>query len=138
MRYLRSLLIVAVLTAAPHPTAFAGDTAEVTKAVWAQHVARATAGDIDAVMEDFSDDSVMVTPRGSLEGKTAIRGFFEEFLAGFTPEIAESTVVNSETVHGKVVVFNFTIGAAGRTFHDTALIEDGKIKVLATVDYPAE
>ena len=36
------------------------------------------------------------------------------------------------------MVFNFTIGVTKRTFNDTALIEDGKIKVLATVNYAAE
>ena len=73
-----------------------------------------------------------------IEGKAAIRAFFEEFLAGITPDAIKSIVVNAETAHGKVMVFNFTIGVAKRTFNDTALIEGGKIKVLATVGYAAE
>ena len=117
---------------------FADDKSDATTAVWKRHVERATARDVDAVLEDFTDESAIVTADSVIEGKAAIRAFFEAFLAGITPEAIKSIVVNAETAHGKVMVFNFTIGVAKRTFNDTALIEDGKIKVLATVNYAAE
>lgn len=116
----------------------AADTSAETRAVWERHLAAATAGDIDAVMEDFTDASAIVTTGGVLAGRDAIRGFFEEFLAGGSDEANESVVVNAFVVHDDVVVFNFTIGAIDRSFHDTALIRDGRIAVLSTLDYPAE
>lgn len=127
-----ALLLLALLPAD------AADRGEATAAVWQRHLESALSGDIDAVMSDFSDHSVIVTADGVLEGKAAIRAFFEAFLADSSPEVNETITVNSHTVHDRVVVFNFTIGAAARTVHDTALIEDGKIVALTTVDYPAE
>jgi len=73
-----------------------------------------------------------------VQGKAAIRGFFTDFLAAFDKAAMEPTVVNAQTIHGDVVVSNFTIGSLHRTFQDTAVIRDGEIKVLTTVDYPAE
>lgn len=114
------------------------DMSATSRAVWERHVAAATAGDIDAVMEDFTEESAIVTTGGVLAGHDAIRGFFEEFLAGGSAESNETVVVNAFVVHDDVVVFNFTIGAIGRSFHDTAIIRDGTIAVLTTVDYAAE
>ena len=138
MSCLGRLTLLAFFAVSPAVSGFADDKSEATTAVWNRHVARATARDIDAVLNDFTDESAIVTSDGVIEGKAAIRAFFEAFLAGMTPEAIKSIVVNAETAHGKVMVFNFTVGVAKRTFQDTALIEDGKIKVLATVDYAAE
>ena len=41
----------------------------------------------------------------------------------------------AEIVHDDVVVFNFTIADLGQTFHDTAVIRDGRIAVLSTMSY---
>ena len=60
-----------------------------------------------------------------------------ELLGGLKSGALETTVSNAEITHGDVVVANFTIGAAGRTFHDTAAVRDDKILVLTTVNYPA-
>ena len=54
--------------------------------MWKRHVQNATARDIDAVLKDFTDESVIVTSDRVIEGKAAIGAFFEEFLAGITPE----------------------------------------------------
>jgi ketosteroid isomerase-like protein len=138
MSRLGRLTLLAFLAVSAPVAGFADDKSKATTAVWNRHVANATAKNIDAVLEDFTDESVIVTSDSVIEGKAAIRAFFEEFLAGITPEAIKSMFVNAETAHGKVMVFNFTIGVAKRTFQDTALIEDGKIKVLATVNYAAE
>lgn len=114
------------------------DISAEAAAVWQRHVERAVAGDLDGVMEDFGEDSVVITIDGVLAGKDAIRGFFEEFLGGLDDEAIASITVNAETIHGDVVVLNFTVGAVGLTFHDTAVIRDNRIRVLATVGYPAQ
>lgn len=125
-------LFIAIALPAP---AFA-DLAAKTTAVWNRHVERAMAGDLDAVMEDFAEDSVIITADGVIAGKDAIRRFFEDFLAGFDQAAIESTVVNAQTIHDDVVFSNFTIGTVGLTFQDTAVIRDDRIKVLTTVSYP--
>jgi uncharacterized protein (TIGR02246 family) len=112
----------------------AGDRSQESKAVWDRHVQAALSGDLDAVMKDFTEDSVILTAGGVIEGKAAIRAFFEAFLDGATTAAAE-TVVNHEIIHDDIVVFNFSEG--GRTFHDTAVIANGKIMVISTIDYRA-
>jgi hypothetical protein len=89
-------------------------------------------------MDDFGEDSVIITTDGVIAGKAAIREFFEAFLAGFDQAAIESTVVNAQTIHDDVVFANFTIGTAGLTFQDTAVIRKDRIKVLTTVGYPAK
>lgn len=139
MKRMKSSALAAglLLLIAPSAPALADMTAETT-AVWNRHVERAVAGDLDAVMEDFGEDSVIITTDGVIAGEDAIRKFFADFLAGYDQAAIESTVVNAEAIHDDVVVFNFTVGAAGLTFHDTAVIRDDRIKVLTTVGYPAK
>jgi hypothetical protein len=126
-------MLVVALAASGGATALA-DMSAASKAVWDRHVQAATAGDLDAVMEDFTEASVIITAAGPIKGKAAIRAFFEDFFAA-VPEDAGAFVVNREIVHDRVIVYNFS--GAGRTFHDTAIVEDGKIAILSTVDYPA-
>jgi hypothetical protein len=109
-----------------------------SRAVWERHVLAATAGDLDGVMADFAEDSAIITTDGVIAGLPAIRRFFEELLGGLEPGALETTVPNAEITHGDVLVANFTIGAIGRTFHDTAVIRDDRFQVLTTVNYPAE
>ena len=137
MARLPALAAALIIPAIPMAPALADESAE-SAAVWQRHVARATAGDLNAVMEDFAEDSVVITATGVVAGKAAIRTFFKDFLAGFDKAAIESMVVNTKTIHDDVVVFNFTVGTAQRTFQDTAVIRDDHIKVLATVGYPAK
>ncbi len=132
---LSNLALAALLAVLPVSPASADDMSTASHAVWHRHLESALSGNLDAVMADFADHSVIMTPEGIIEGKVAIRGFFERLLAGMSPEVAETIAVNADLVRGKVVLFNFTVGAAGRTFHDTAVIEHGKIVALTTVDY---
>ena len=125
--------LATILAAATFATAAAADT-DTTRAVWARHVAAATSGDLDAVMADFTEQSAIITPEGVIEGTAAIRAFFEDFLAGLSPE--DPAEVNAQIAHDEVMVFNFTIGDT--TFHDTAVIRDDRILVLSTVGYPAD
>ena len=133
-RLIATAATLAVL-AAPSLPALA-DVSSDSAAVWHRHVERAVAGDIDAVMEDFDDNLVVITADGVLAGKAAIRQFFEAFLGDYDRAAINSTVVNAQTIHDDVVVFNFTVGSAGMTYQDTAVIADDRIRVLTTVGYP--
>jgi hypothetical protein len=111
---------------------------EPTRAVWERHLQAGFAGDLDGVMADFTESSVIITPEGVLAGEAAIRDFFEMALAGVTPDAMATVAVNAEFVHGNVVFFNVTVGAEGLTYHDVAVVEDDRITVLTNVAYPAE
>lgn len=50
-----------------------------------RHV-RAFAGrDVDALMSDYCESAVLLTPDGAMRGREDIRAFFEAFMAGFSP-----------------------------------------------------
>ncbi len=134
---MKSCVLAAMLIfAAPLP-ALADSVSEATAAVWDRHLAAGTAGDLDALVADFSEDAAVVTPAGIIRGKDNIRGYFEELLGAFPPGAEDSVVVNTLQVHRDFVLFNFTVTDVGETFNDTAIIRDGKIVVFSTVGYPA-
>lgn len=135
---LSALVVVLLVVAFSGSAISAGDDrSAATKAVWDRHVQAAVAGDIDAVMADFTEDSAIITPDGVIAGRPAIRKFFVAFLAA-AEEAGGSPMVNFEIVHDNIVVFNFTDAAKESTYHDTAVIADGKIEIISTIGYPAE
>jgi ketosteroid isomerase-like protein len=109
-----------------------------TQAVWEAHLANFDSGDIDALLNDFADDAVIMARGGTYRGKDEVRVFASTFFASFTPEIAETFVVDSVAYAGNVVFFNYTIGAIGRSGTDVAIVRDGKLAVIVTLDYPTE
>ena len=45
------------------------------------HAQTLMAEDLDGILEDYTDSSILISPSGVLRGKTAIRGFFADLLA---------------------------------------------------------
>jgi uncharacterized protein (TIGR02246 family) len=98
-----------------------------------QHHARSLgAGDVDEILSDYTDDSVLITPDKVLKGRSAIRAAFEGFVSGvFKPGSYELTMdklsVEGEIVyavwHAKCAAVDIVLGT------DTFLVRDGKIAV---------
>jgi ketosteroid isomerase-like protein len=101
-------------------------SSESTKTVLDHHGAALLARDIDALMEDYTDESVFISNLGGvLKGVDAIRSVFEA--VGEFGAFKETT----KHIEGDVAVATWT--AAGISFgSDTFVIRDGKI-VLQTV-----
>ncbi|UCH53330.1 MAG: nuclear transport factor 2 family protein [Pseudomonadota bacterium] len=51
--------------------------------IFNRHVAAFFAGNLDAVLDDFGEDSVVITPDGVFEGREQIRSVYEGLLAEF-------------------------------------------------------
>jgi ketosteroid isomerase-like protein len=96
-------------------------SSERTKAVLDHHGAAVLAGDIDAVMEDYTDESVFISNlRGVLKGVDAIRSVFEA--------VGEFGGVVGSTFHIEGEVAFATWTADGVSFgSDTFVVRDGKI-----------
>ena len=95
--------------AAPEATS----TATMEEVV-ARHVTAVKAGDVDAVMADYADDAIlvsppgMINPQGTFVGKDKVREFFV-WLA--TPEVlpaAQSMVTTNEIVGPNTLLFRWT------------------------------
>lgn len=52
-------------------------------AVFNRHVASFTSGNLDAVLNDFAEDSVVITPDGAFEGRAQIRELYKGLLEEF-------------------------------------------------------
>ena len=101
-------------------------TADRTRAVVDGHMAALHAGDIDRVMEDYTDDSVFIINLGGVfQGREAIRPFFEA--SGGMPGFTETAAY----ADGDAYFVTWT--ADGIEFgSDTLLVRDGTI-ALQTV-----
>lgn len=97
-----------------------------TKAVFDHHSEALQAGDLEELMKDYAEDSVVVTNLGGVvRGLDAIRAMFAPVADGGAPAGLENAV---EHVDGEVAYVTWS--AEGIPFGtDTFVIKDGKILV---------
>jgi len=101
-------------------------TADETRAVVERHMAALQSGDVDRVMEDYTDESVFIINLGGVfTGKEAIRPFFEASagMPGFTETAAYA---EGDAYYVTWTADGIALGS------DTIVVRDGKI-VLQTV-----
>ena len=85
------------------------------------------AGDIDEIVADYTEKSIVVRPGKVARGLAEIRAGFEEICANFEGMEGKA---ESVTVEGPVVLLEWTArSSSGRVAHgnDSFIIEDGKI-----------
>jgi len=101
-------------------------SADETRAVVERHMTALQSGDIDLVMEDYTDESVFIINLGGVfKGRAAIRPFFEA--SGSMPGFVETAAY----AEGDAYFVTWT--AEGIDLGcDTIVVRDGKI-VLQTV-----
>lgn len=56
-------------------------TTRTPQEVFAHHGEALVAGDLDAIVSDYSDDAIFITPAGILRGKDGVRKGFEKLLS---------------------------------------------------------
>jgi ketosteroid isomerase-like protein len=101
-----------------------------TKSVLDHHLAALTSGDADGVLEDYTEESVLMTADGTVRGLDALRTTFDAFIAGlFAPGTYEFTM-DQVDVCGEVafIAWHATCADAEiRLGTDTFVVRDGKI-----------
>jgi len=85
--------------------------------------------DVDAIMSDYTETSVLVTPNGRLEGLAAIRGFFTQFIANSPPELLKAMTLTHQEVTGEIAYIIWTAEPFIPFASDTFLIRDDSIVV---------
>jgi len=94
-----------------------------------EHHLNAFAESVDAIMQDYGDASVILTPDGPLRGTAAVRAFFDGFFTTSPPELLRAMTLVHHAIEGEIayVVWKAApfIPLAADTFH----IRDGKILV---------
>jgi hypothetical protein len=105
--------------------------------VFAAHESALFAGDIARILEDFSDDAVLVTADGALNGPSAIRDWYAGAL-GALPAVKWSWV---STVFARdALLLLWTASSPSGRINDgvdTFVFSDGKIR-LQTVSFHVE
>lgn len=82
---------------------------------------------VDAIMSDYTDESVVYTPEGPRNGLDAIRAFFAGFLASSPPELLQAFTVTRMDVHGETAYLLWKAEPFIPLATDTFLVRDGKI-----------
>lgn len=102
-------------------------TTSTTATVLTHHLQALMARDLNAVMDDYGDHSVLLAANGTFKGREQIRGFFTEALQLLSPEVISTIKLNRQELEGD---FAFVVWSAGKTIPfacDTFCIRDGKV-----------
>ncbi|MFN8110995.1 MAG: nuclear transport factor 2 family protein [Thermoleophilia bacterium] len=94
------------------------------------HLIAFGAGDTDAVLEDYTEESVLVTPNGTRAGLAELREAFDNMFAGLFKPGTYEFVLDGERVHEEVAMiwWHATCQNAAIPFGtDTFIVRDGKI-----------
>ncbi len=102
-----------------------------TEAIYRHHWQAYLAKDLDALMGDYTEDSVLIIHIAPepIRDLAAIRGFFGQVFEMLTPEILAAFRVSYESVDGEIAYAVWSAGPAIMFGTDTFVIRDGKIAV---------
>lgn len=105
-----------------------------TEEVLDHHLKAFDDGDVDEIMKDFDEASVLITPQGPTRGRTEIRKVFESFLTEVIPPGSKFEVVHRHVVDETAYIVwtaetekvRFDMGT------DTFIVRGGKIAIQTT------
>jgi ketosteroid isomerase-like protein len=103
--------------------------ADDTERVFSHHMQAFLTKDLDATMEDYSDDSVVIinTAPGPVRGLAAIRAFFAQTFGLLTPEVLGSLKTSCQVIEGENAYICYSAGTAIPFASDTFMVRGGKI-----------
>ena len=96
-----------------------------------KHLQAFASGDVDAIMTDYDEAAVLITPDGPVHGTAEIRAAFESLLADLPPG-STTLEVSEQIVEGEIayIVWSGESEKVKIPFAtDTFVVRDGKIIV---------
>jgi ketosteroid isomerase-like protein len=109
-------------------------TTRTPQEVFQHHAEVLIAGDIDGIVEDYSDDAIFITPAGTLHGRDGVRQGFEKLLSDLPNAEWD---VPTQIFEGDVLFIEWNAKAAETHAEDgidTFVFRDGLIRAQ-TVRY---
>ncbi len=102
-----------------------------TEAVYNHHLQALGARDLEAIAEDYSEESALIVSSVpvAMHGGAAIRAFFAQTFEVFTPEVIASFRVHRQTIDGEIAYAVWSAGDLIPFASDTFVIRGGKIVV---------
>ncbi|HET9782036.1 MAG TPA: nuclear transport factor 2 family protein [Candidatus Dormibacteraeota bacterium] len=101
-----------------------------TQQVINHHLRALGSGDLDEVIADYTDDSVLMVREATLKGRSAIRGVFEQYLSGLLKPGTYEFTMDSLRLDGDVahLIWHARCASADVVFAtDTFVVKEGKI-----------
>ncbi len=101
-----------------------------TEKVLKHHLDAFSAGDVDAILSDYTEGSFIITPDGTLKGLVAIRGLFTGLLKDFPP--GSTFTMKKQVIEGEYAFIFWSGESVAMSIPfgtDTFRIVDGKIVV---------
>ena len=102
---------------------------EQTEAVLNHHLQSFGAGDVSAIMADYTENSVVVLPNGVLRGKSQIKGLFEALVTEFGKPGVIFNLTNT-TLAGDIAYITWNAETPDNSYKyatDTYVVKRGKI-----------
>jgi ketosteroid isomerase-like protein len=103
---------------------------EQTEKILLRHWQAFGAGDVEAIMADYAEDAVLITPDGTLKGQTQIRSLFAQIFENMFPPDKTSLNLAKQVVEGEIAYILWS-GSSLRynapLATDTFVMRNGKI-----------
>lgn len=106
-----------------------------TEETLAHHLAAVGAGDVEEILSDYTEDSVLLTVDGTMVGLKAIRGFFERFSEKVSDTFMEKFEMKRHVCEGEVAFIVWCSGTEAPLGTDTFVIKNGKIVIQTYAAY---
>jgi ketosteroid isomerase-like protein len=91
------------------------------------HLSVLQARQLDQVMLDYTNESVLMSPDQTFQGMDEIRAFFQAMIAGSPPEVMKAMVLIRQDIKGDVAYITWKAEPFVKMGSDTFVIRDGKI-----------
>ncbi len=98
-----------------------------TAAVLEHHLQGIFARDVDEIMRDYTEESVLISANGVAKGLEPIRGFFAYAVSVMTPEVLATAKTIRQEVYGEFAYVLWSAAPAVVIAADTFCIRGGKI-----------
>jgi ketosteroid isomerase-like protein len=104
----------------------------LTEATLKHHLQAFSQG-VDAILSDYTDDSVLFTPDGPVRGLERLRAFFDGFIRNSPPDLLDAVRLIRQDVDGEVAYLVWKAEPYITMATDTFVIRNGKIMVQTFV-----
>ncbi len=108
------------------------DKVSQTGSILQHHLQSLGMNQIDEVMKDFTEHSILVSPQRSFHGLAEIRAFFEAMIASNPPGLAEAFQVTYQDIQEELAYIIWKAEPFIKAGTDTYIMQGGKIAIETT------
>ena len=103
------------------------DATKQTQTTVAHHLEAVMSGDLDVILSDYTEESILFTPEGPVHGLRQLRSFMEAFISNMPPGMVEAWEMVRQDAEGEVEYVLWKAGPFVPLGTDTFIVRDGKI-----------